>query len=65
MGIPKPAPIPEGVDVNAPVTPEACNVEIPESCVEQEKEAQKNASVGLISVIVLVILAIIAWVMFK
>ena len=65
VGIPKPAPIPEGVDINAPVTPEACNVEIPESCVEQEKEAQKNASVGLISVIVLVILAIIAWVMFK
>jgi hypothetical protein len=44
---------------------EACDVEIPATCVEQEREAQKNASVGLISVIVLIILAIIAWVLFK
>ena len=65
VGIPKPAPIPEGVDLNAPIKHEECEVEIPAVCVEQEKEAQKNASVGLIAVIVLVILAIIAFVMFK
>lgn len=65
VGIPKPAPIPEGVDIHAPVKPEACNVEIPNTCVEQERETQKNASIGLISIIVLIILAIIAWVLFK
>lgn len=65
VGIPKPAPIPEGVDLSTPIKHEACEVEIPAVCVEQEKEAQKNASVGLIAVIVLVILAIIAFVMFK
>lgn len=66
VGIPKPAPIPEGVDITA-VQPEptAVPVEQPESRVELEKEQQKNASVGLISVIVLIILAILAWVLFK
>lgn len=65
VGIPKPAPIPEGVDVNAPAE---CKVDInkvPDACVEQEAETQKNASLGLISIIVLIILAIIAWLMFK
>jgi predicted nucleic acid-binding Zn ribbon protein len=33
--------------------------------VAQEKEQQKNASVGLISIIILVILAVIAWLFFK
>ena len=65
VGVPKPAPIPEGIDVTAVPKNEACDVEIPATCVEQEREAQKNASVGLISVIVLIILAIIAWVLFK
>lgn len=66
VGIPKPAPIPEGVDLTA-VKPEPTPmpVEQPVSRVEQEKETQKNVSVGLISVIVLIILAIMAWVMFK
>lgn len=66
VGIPKPAPIPEGVDLAA-VKPEPTPmpVEQPVSRVEQEKETQKNVSVGLISVIVLIILAIMAWVMFK
>ncbi|WP_159516450.1 FHA domain-containing protein [Acinetobacter sp. 18QD2AZ41W] len=66
VGIPKPAPIPEGVDL-AVVKPEPTRmpVEQPVSRVEQEKETQKNVSVGLISVIVLIILAIMAWVMFK
>ena len=65
VGVPKPAPIPEGIDITAAPKNEACDVEIPATCVEQEREAQKNASVGLISVIVLIILAIIAWVLFK
>ncbi|EAM8864399.1 FHA domain-containing protein [Salmonella enterica] len=66
VGIPKPAPIPEGVDINA-VKPEPTPipVEQPVSRVEQEKETQKNVSVGLISVIVLIILAIMAWLLFK
>lgn len=65
VGVPKPAPIPKGVDVSVPVKHEACDVEIPTVCVEQEQEAQKNASVGLMAVIAIVILAIIAFVMFK
>lgn len=66
IGIPKPAPIAEGIDLNA-VKPEPrpIPVEQPVTRVEAEKEAQKNASVGLISIIVLIILAIIAWVLFK
>jgi len=66
VGIPKPAPIPEGVDISA-VKPEPATVPVeqPVSRVEQEKETQKNASVGLISVIVLIILAIMAWLLFK
>lgn len=66
VGVPKPAPIPEGVDLSA-VTPEPTPipVEQPISRVEEAKEQQKNASVGLISIIVLIILAIVAWVLFK
>ena len=64
VGIPKPAPIPEGVDVTASneSPAEVSEVSIP---VAQAAETQKNASVGLISIIVLIILAIIAWLMFK
>ena len=64
VGIPKPAPIPEGVDVTASneSPTEVSEVSTP---VAQAVETQKNASVGLISIIVLIILAIIAWLMFK
>ncbi|WP_347453257.1 FHA domain-containing protein [Acinetobacter thermotolerans] len=66
VGIPKPAPIPEGVDLSkATPEPKPIPVEEPVSRVEQAKEEQKNASVGLISLIVLVILAIVAWLFFK
>jgi len=65
VGIPKPAPIPAGVDLNAPSVPQVENNEAPKVQVEQEAETQKNASLGLISIIVLIILAIIAWLMFK
>lgn len=66
VGVPKPAPIPEGIDITA-VKPEPTPipVEQPISRVEEVKEQQKNASVGLVSVIVLIILAIMAWLFFK
>lgn len=65
VGIPKPAPIPEGVNVQANPEPKPTSVEQPVTRVEQEMEQQKNASVGLISIVVLIILAIIAWLIFK
>ena len=66
VGVPKPAPIPEGVDITA-VKPEPTPipVEQPVSRVEEVKEQQKNASVGLISLVVLIVLAIIAWLLLK
>jgi len=64
ISIPKPAPIPEGVDINAQQqTPIAFDE--PVSRVAEEKEQQKNASVGLITIIILVILALLAWLFFK
>ena len=63
VGVPKPAPIPSNVDIHARV--EEAPMEIPAACVEQEQDAQKNVQVGLISIIVLIVLAIIAWLFFK
>ncbi|MBJ9986493.1 FHA domain-containing protein [Acinetobacter sp. S40] len=63
--VPKPAPIPEGVDVKVQAEPELTPIEQPVSRVEQEKEQQKNASVGLMTVIIIIILAVLAWVFFK
>lgn len=65
VAIPKPAPIPEGVQVQAVPEPQPVALEEPVSRVAEEKEQQKNASVGLISIIVLIILAVIAWLFFK
>ena len=65
VAIPKPAPIPAGVDVQAGPEPQPIAIEQPVSRVEQVKEEQKNASIGLISIIALIILAIIAWLFFK
>lgn len=65
VSVPKPAPIPEGVDIHTPVKEESIPMEIPDVCVAQEKEAQKNASIGLIAVIVIVILAFISYLLFK
>ena len=65
VAIPKPAPIPAGVDVQAVPEPQPIAIEQPVSRVEQVKEEQKNASIGLISIIALIILAIIAWLFFK
>ena len=66
VAIPKPAPIPEDIDLTAPVVPP--KVEKPEEVqlpTTDEQEQQKNASVGLISLIIIIILAIVAFVMFK
>ena len=65
VAIPKPAPIPENVQVEAVAEPKPVPMQEPVSRVAQEKEQQKNASVGLISIIILVILAVIAWLFFK
>ncbi len=65
VSIPKPAPIPENVQVEAVAEPKPVPMQEPVSRVAQEKEQQKNALVGLISIIILVILAVIAWLFFK
>ncbi|MFW1649831.1 FHA domain-containing protein [Acinetobacter nosocomialis] len=64
VSIPKPAPIPEGVDVNVK-QPSPVTFDEPFSRVAEEKEQQKNASIGLITIIILVILAVLAWLFFK
>ncbi|ENU43919.1 FHA domain-containing protein [Acinetobacter seifertii] len=64
ISIPKPAPIPKGVDVNVK-QPSPVTFDEPVSRVAEEKEQQKNASVGLITIIILVILAVLAWLFFK
>ncbi|MBJ9425043.1 FHA domain-containing protein [Acinetobacter seifertii] len=64
ISIPKPAPIPEGVDVNVK-QPSPVTFDEPVSRVAEEKEQQKNASVGLVTIIILVILAVLAWLFFK
>lgn len=66
VGVPKPAPIPEGADLTAvKIEPQAIAVEQPVSEVEQAQEIQKNTSVGLITVITMIILAILAFVFLK
>ena len=65
VSVPKPAPIPENVDIHTPATPEACEIKTPDVCAEKEVETQKNAQVGLMTIIALVILAVIAWLFFK
>lgn len=65
VAVPKPAPIPEGIDIKAQPEPRPVAIEKPVSRVELEKNEQKNASVGLMTIIALIILAIIAWLLFK
>lgn len=65
VAVPKPAPIPEGIDLNAKREPEPVAMPEPVSRVAQEKEQQKNASIGLITIISLVILAVLAWLLLK
>ncbi|MBP8071915.1 MAG: FHA domain-containing protein [Acinetobacter sp.] len=66
VGIPKPAPIPADVDLNAkPIRHEECEVDIPVTCVEQEKETQKNATIGLMALLAIIFVAVIAWFIFN
>lgn len=65
VAIPKPAPIPAGVDLHAKIQPTAEVVPTPESALDQQQENKKNTSVGLITIVALIILAIIAWLFFK
>ncbi|MCU4554275.1 FHA domain-containing protein [Acinetobacter nosocomialis] len=65
ISIPKPAPIPEGVNIHVQPEQTPVAIEEPVSRVAEEKEQQKNASIGLITIIILVILAVLAWLFFK
>ena len=65
IDIPKPAPIPEHIQPKTEAEPQSVPLAEPVSRVAEEKEQQKNASIGLMSIIVLVILAVIAWLFFK
>lgn len=66
VGIPKPAPLPEGIDLTAaPAKHEACEVNIPVTCQNEEAETQKNASIGLMALIAIIFVAIIAWFIFN
>jgi hypothetical protein len=66
IAVPKPAPIPEGADLSA-VQPEPvpAAAEQPAARAEQETEQRKNASVGLMTVVASIILAILAWLFLK
>lgn len=65
VAVPKPAPIPEGVDLSAAQPEPAPAAEQPAARAEQETEQRKNASVGLMTVAAIVILAILAWLFLK
>ena len=65
VAIPKPAPIPEGVDIHAATQPKVEQVKAPELVAEEHVETQKNAKLGLATLVILIILAIIAWLLFK
>ena len=67
VGVPKPAPIPEGVDIHAvkPIEDDLNRMDVPPHCASKEEETQKNASIGLMALIVLVIVAMIAWYIFQ
>lgn len=65
VAVPKPAPIPEGTDLSAAQPEPAPAAEQPAARAEQETEQRKNASVGLMTVVAIVILAILAWLFLK
>ena len=65
VAIPKPAPIPAGVDLQAKIQPTPEVILTPESALDPQQENKKNASIGLITIVALIILAIIAWLFFK
>lgn len=63
IGVPKPAPIPEGVDIQKTSSniENSTSLDVPEYCSIREEETQKNASIGLMALVVLFIVAMIAW----
>ncbi|OTG91669.1 FHA domain-containing protein [Acinetobacter sp. ANC 3832] len=63
--VPKPAPIPEGVNIHVAPTPTPVKIPETPSVVQQQVEEKKNASLGLITIVILIILAVIAWLFFK
>ena len=65
VDIPKPAPIPESINVQAEIESAPLVVSPPESTMSQPSDDKKNTSIGLISIVTLIILAIIAWLFFK
>lgn len=65
VAVPKPAPIPVGIDLKVNPEPRPVVIEEAASSVDVQKTEQKNASTGLIAIIVLIILAILAWLLFK
>lgn len=66
VAVPKPAPIPEGADLSAAQPePAPAAAEQPAARAEQDTEQRKNASVGLMTVVAIVILAILAWLFLK
>lgn len=65
VDVPKPAPIPEGVDVHAKAEPTPIAIPEPVSDVEKVEEDKKNTAVGLMTIIALLILAVLAWLLLK
>lgn len=68
VSIPKPAPIPEGVDIHAVPAVEKKSTsldEVPAHCSVREEETQKNASIGLIALFVIIAVAFAAWFIFN
>ena len=64
IGVPKPAPIPEHIDVTAQPEPKPVAIPETESRVQQVEWEQKNTKVGLISFIVIAILIVLAGLIF-
>lgn len=62
VDIPKPAPIPEHVDIHAPVVDEAPQQPTPTQ--DERNEEKTNAKVGLVTLIVIIVLIIIAAIAF-
>lgn len=60
VGIPKPAPIPEHVEIDIPPEPNVVPISEPETRVHQVEQEQKNAKVGVVSFIVIAILIVLA-----
>ena len=59
IDIPKPAPIPEHVDLEVQPQPKTAPIQETNQALNKEIEKQKNVSVGLITVIIIVLLALI------